>query len=169
MAVPSAVDWAGVSEWRPQMAWSRELLSRFRPVGTPGAAARAAVPVDRPAESAAELEPVLAQLAEVESACAGIRAQALRDAEQTREQAQVQAARLVAEARAQAEAERADAVAAARAHADAESAHLTDQARRQAAACRELAGQRMAGYVDRVMAMVRAAGEDTAAGAGDAR
>jgi hypothetical protein len=45
------------------MTWPADFLRRFRPAGTPEAAARAGVPVDRAAEAAGELEPVLALLA----------------------------------------------------------------------------------------------------------
>ena len=41
------------------MTRTRELLERFRPAGTPGAAGGRGVPVDRVAERSAELEPVL--------------------------------------------------------------------------------------------------------------
>ena len=152
------------------MAWPAEFLRRFRPAGTPGAAARAGVPVDRAAEAAGELAPILALLAEVESATAEIRERARLDAVELRDQARARAAGLVAEARARAEAERADAAALARARGDAESTRLADQAQRQAATRRELAERRMPGYVARVVRMVEAAGEEpAAAGAGDAR
>jgi hypothetical protein len=152
------------------MAWPADFLRRFRPAGTPGPAARAGVPADRAAEATSELEPVLALLADVETATAQIRERARLDALEVGDQARGRAAGLVAEAHARAGAERADAVALARASGDAESARLMDQAGRQATARRELAGQRMAGYVARVVAMVRAAGEEPApAGPGAAR
>jgi hypothetical protein len=62
------------------MACPADFLRRFRPVGTPGAAARAGVLMDRAAEAAGELEPILALLAGAESAAAGIREQARQDA-----------------------------------------------------------------------------------------
>jgi hypothetical protein len=152
------------------MAWPAEFLRRFRPAGTPGAAARAGVPVDRAAEAAGELEPVLALLAEVESATAEIRERARLDAVELGDLGRARVAGLVAEAHARAEAERADAVALARVRGDAESTRLADQAQRQAATRRELAERRMPGYVARVVRMVEAAGEEPAAvGAGDAR
>jgi hypothetical protein len=121
------------------------------------------VPVDRAAEAAAELEPVLALLAEAETACAAVRERALRDAQDVRERARARAEGLVAEARSQAAGERANALAEARARGQVESARLTGQAERRAAASRELATQRMPGYVDRVVAMVRAAAEEAVA------
>jgi cell division septum initiation protein DivIVA len=142
------------------MAWPGDFLNRFRPAGTPGAAARAGVPVDRPAEAAAELEPILALLAEAESAGVAIRERARQDAKGIREQARARADSLVAEARARAEGERAVTAAGARARGQAESARLTGQAERRAAARREWAEQRMPGYVARMVAMVRTAGEE---------
>jgi vacuolar-type H+-ATPase subunit H len=144
------------------MAWPADFLRRFRPAGTPGAAARAGVPVDRAAEAMGELDPVLALLAGAESAAAEVGERARQEAFELRDQARARAAGLVAEARARAEAERADAVALACAQADAESARLVDRARRQASARRELADQRLPGYVDRVVRMVQAAGEEPA-------
>jgi hypothetical protein len=142
------------------MGWAENFLNRFRRAGTPGAAARAGVPVDRAAEAAAELQAVLALLVEAEAAGAEIRQRAERDAEGLRERARVAAAALVAEARARVAAERADAAAAARAGCLAESAQLTAEAGRRAAARRQLAEERLPGYVARVVAVVRTAGEE---------
>ncbi|HET8769051.1 MAG TPA: hypothetical protein VFM86_17125, partial [Pedococcus sp.] len=50
----------------------RDLLLRFRPTGTPGPAGPAGVPVDRSAELAAELAPVLAALAATEAECTAL-------------------------------------------------------------------------------------------------
>lgn len=81
------------------MGWADNFLSRFCRAGTPGAAARAGVPVDRAAEAAAELQAALSLLAGTESACSEIRQQAEADAEELRERARATAAALVAEAR----------------------------------------------------------------------
>jgi hypothetical protein len=152
------------------MPWPGDFLNRFRPAGAPGAAAPAGVPVDRAAEAAAELEPILALLAEAESAGAAARERARRDAKDVRERARARADGQVAEARARADGERAAAVAGARARGQAESARLAGQAERQATDRRELAERRMAGYVGRVVTMVRTAGEAAAATAqGDRR
>jgi vacuolar-type H+-ATPase subunit H len=142
------------------MAWPGDFLNRFRPAGTPGAAARAGVPVDRPAEAAAELEPILALLAEAESASAAVRERAQQDAEDIGERARARADGLLAEARARADSERAATAARARAGGQAESVRLTARAERRATARRELAEQRLPGYVGRVVAMVRTAGEE---------
>ena len=47
----------------------RDFLDRFRRQGAPGAAGRAAVPVDRQGALAAELLPVLASLEDPEAEC----------------------------------------------------------------------------------------------------
>jgi V/A-type H+/Na+-transporting ATPase subunit D len=52
------------------MASARDLLERFRPAGTPGAAAPAGVPYDRGAALEDELRPVLALLSPTEERCA---------------------------------------------------------------------------------------------------
>jgi hypothetical protein len=61
--------WGGGS-----MPRARDFLERFRPGGTPGAVARPGVPADRQAERPAELEPLLALLAETEVEVAQISA-----------------------------------------------------------------------------------------------
>jgi flagellar biosynthesis/type III secretory pathway protein FliH len=129
-------------------------LRRFRPAGTPGAAARAGVPVDRAAETAAELGPVFARLEEIQAECARLREQASRDAEQVRGRAREQAAGLVAAARERAEGERAALVAEAHAQADSSAAHRVAEAEEQAAALRERIERRMPGLVTRVVATV---------------
>ena len=45
------------------MPSARDMLQRFRPIGTPGAAAPAGVPADRAAELGRELQPVFDELA----------------------------------------------------------------------------------------------------------
>jgi hypothetical protein len=141
------------------------LLRRFRPAGTPGAAARAGVPVDRAAEAATELGPVLGRLAEVQAECARMREQAGRDAHELRERAREQAAGLVAAARERAEGERTELAAQARAKADSESASRVVEAEEQAAALRERAERRMPSLVARVVAAVLATGAEEAVGA----
>ncbi len=90
------------------MAAARDLLERFRPVGTPGpAAAPAGVPVDRRAELEAELGPVLSELSATERECQRIRSSAHAHAERTRLEAAARATGVIAGARSRAEAERA--------------------------------------------------------------
>ncbi|MFF9391346.1 hypothetical protein [Streptomyces griseoluteus] len=76
----------------------RDFLERFRPAGTPGASATG-VPADRTAERAAELEPALARLADVQREAAQIRATAEQEAEALRRNAAREAARIVEAAR----------------------------------------------------------------------
>jgi hypothetical protein len=136
------------------------VLRRFRPAGTPGAAARTGVPVDRAAEAEAELGSLFARLAEVQAECARLREQARDDAEEVRERARKQAAGLVAAARERAEGERAALAARARTEADAESARQIAEAERQVATLRERAERRLPGLVDRTVAIVLAAGAE---------
>ncbi|MFC5201099.1 hypothetical protein [Streptomyces kaempferi] len=79
----------------------RDFLERFRPTGTPGAAATG-VPADRTAERAAELDPALEQLTGVRQEAARIRAAADGTAEVIRREAAREAASMVAVAREQA-------------------------------------------------------------------
>jgi hypothetical protein len=67
------------------MPRSRDILQRFRPAGTPGPASSSGVPADRVAEASAELEPVLALLAETQAEVSRIRRDAEREAEQRRQ------------------------------------------------------------------------------------
>jgi hypothetical protein len=60
----------------------RDFLTRFRPAGSPGAAARAGVPADRSGELEAEVAPVLARLDDTEAEHERLIAQARREAEQ---------------------------------------------------------------------------------------
>ncbi|KAE8765526.1 hypothetical protein, partial [Georgenia thermotolerans] len=69
------------------MPRARDILQRFRPAGTPGAAAPAGVPADRVTEMAAELEPVLARLAEAQAEADQVRAAARQEAERRRREA----------------------------------------------------------------------------------
>ncbi|HKA69890.1 MAG TPA: hypothetical protein VKG85_12320 [Actinomycetes bacterium] len=96
------------------MAGLRDMLDRFRRAGTPGPAGRAGVPVDRAAERAAELEPVLALVDPTSVECEWIRTHAAADADRIREQAATRAANLVATARGQAAGVRAEAATATR-------------------------------------------------------
>ncbi|MEU7380347.1 MULTISPECIES: hypothetical protein [unclassified Streptomyces] len=85
---------------RPPMSL-RDFLERFRPAGTPGASATG-VPADRASERAAELEPALDRLTDVQQQAEQIRAAAQETAEALRRDASREAERLVAAAREQA-------------------------------------------------------------------
>ncbi len=133
----------------------RDFLTRFRPAGSPGAAARAGVPADRSGELEAEVASVLARLDESEAERGRLIAQARRDAEQI-----VAAARSAADAIAADGAQRAETVreqaaqqvvAAARTQAD----RTTQVATEQAAQIRELARERMPALVGRIVGTIR--------------
>jgi vacuolar-type H+-ATPase subunit H len=132
----------------------RDFLTRFRPAGSPGAAARAGVPADRSGELESEVTPVLARLDDTQAERERLIAQARHDAEQI-----VAAARSAAEAIAVDAAQRAETVreqaaqqvmAAARKQAD----RTTADASQQAAQIRELARQRMPALVSRIVGTI---------------
>jgi cell division septum initiation protein DivIVA len=84
------------------MPAGRDFLSRFRPAGAPGAAARAGVPADRARELAGELEPVLALLDGTHAECERIVAEARQQAARIVAAAREEASRIGAEAAARA-------------------------------------------------------------------
>lgn len=143
----------------------RDFLQRFRPAGTPGKAAAAAVPADRARDLAAELEPVFAMLAGPEAERARILSEADGDARRVRDEARRRADDMVATARARAQAVRAEAAAAVLARAEATADAALRAAEREAQAICERAAQRMPGYVSRaVRAVLTLAGDEAGAG-----
>jgi len=88
----------------------RRFLHQLRPAGAPGAAAGAAVPLDRHVALEAELAPVFEALAGIEAECGTIRSAALAESARRRTEAEVYAARAVATAQAQEPARRAEAM-----------------------------------------------------------
>lgn len=137
------------------MPRSRDFLERFRPAGTPGAAAKPGVPADRVAELSAELEPVLALLADTEKEADSIRTEASLQAERVRRHADERARVVVAAARRSADAERSDAAARLRQRAAQETAEILARAEQEAADVRRRGSERLPGYVDRVVGAVR--------------
>lgn len=137
------------------MVRARDLLARFRPLGTPGPAAPPGVPVDRVAELAAELRPVFDALAGVEAECAARRAEARRTAEEGRARAAEQARALVESAQRDADVVRAEAAARGRALAAREWAATEATAEREAARIRDDADARVGPLVERVVTAVR--------------
>ncbi|MEU3246207.1 MULTISPECIES: hypothetical protein [unclassified Streptomyces] len=125
----------------------RDFLERFRPAGTPGAAATG-VPADRTAERAAELEPALTRLADVQQEAARIRAAAEQEAEALRQNAAREAARMVDAAREHAPEVRRQAVEPLLREARQEADALRAAGDRTASAIRERAFQRMPHLVD---------------------
>ena len=137
------------------MPRARDLLNRFRPSGTPGAAGAAGVPVDREAGAAAELAPIFAALAPTERECDEQLARAREDARRIRLESEQEAGRLVVEARGRQAEERAAVVSLLRERRAEAVAATSGAAEREAAAVRERAEARMAGCVDDVVAVVR--------------
>lgn len=127
-----------------------DFLERFRPAGAPGPAGTA-VPADRAAELAAELEPVFALLRGAEAERALILRDGAADAQRILESARVEAARIVSRAREQAPAERADAASAVVTAAAAEQAELAARSERAAEAVRRQAADRMAELTTRAV------------------
>lgn len=138
----------------------RDFLERFRPAGTPGAAAAAGVPADRVAELSAELEPLLATLADTQSEVSRVRSAADREAARRRRSAEERGRALVAAAARQAEAERAEASALGRRQAEVEATRTLESAAAEADAIRDRARHRLPAYVDRALDAARAAARD---------
>ncbi|MFJ7904684.1 hypothetical protein ACIQ6V_30075 [Streptomyces sp. NPDC096198] len=129
----------------------RDFLERFRPAGTPGASATG-VPADRIAERAAELEPALARLTDVQQQVARIRAAAEETAEALRRNAVREAERLLADAREQAPVVRRQAAEPLLREARQEADALRAAGDRAASGIRERAGERMPHLVDLAVA-----------------
>jgi vacuolar-type H+-ATPase subunit H len=136
----------------------RDFLDRFRPAGSPGAAARAAVPVDRSSELEAELMPVLTLLDGADADCARIVAGARREAGRITGAAREEAAATLVDAERRARAAREQTVQQALAEARAEAAETVASARREALRSHELSGQRIPVLVSRAADLVRGLG-----------
>jgi hypothetical protein len=137
------------------MPRARDFLARFRPVGTPGAAAAAGVPADRMVEAAAELEPLFAMLADTEAKAESIHTSADQRIAENHELAAERAIEVLAQARLRADAERADASAKARAVADQQAAQELAVAEDEAARIQESANELMDAQVAEIVAAVR--------------
>jgi vacuolar-type H+-ATPase subunit H len=139
------------------MASARDLLQRFRPAGTPGAAAPAGVPYDRGAALEDELRPVLAMLSPTEERCAAQVREAHAHAEQIRADASVRGAALLAQARLRAEDARTEAAEELQHRNDEEAAAEVERAARTAGEVRARARHRLPELTARVLAATRAA------------
>jgi hypothetical protein len=137
------------------MARVRDLLYRFRPAGTPGAASATGVPADRVANLTVELEPLFASLVATERERAAIIETAERDAAATRARDAERARGIVASARSRASAERAAVSAKVGQDAVVRSADRLAAADREAAKLREGATSRIPSYVTAVLASTR--------------
>jgi vacuolar-type H+-ATPase subunit H len=133
----------------------RDFLTRFRPAGSPGAAARAGVPADRSGELEAEVAPVLALLDDTETECERLIAQARRDAEQIMADARSAADTITADAARRAGTVREQAAQQVLSAARTQAARTTQAAAQQAAQIRELARQRMPALVSRAVGTIR--------------
>ena len=121
----------------------RDFLSRFRPAGAPGAAARAGVRVDRRRELEAEVGSVLALLAGVHDECEQIVGRARREADGIMASAREEAAAIAADGARRADAAREAAARQLTAVAGAEASAMVAAARQQAGQVEALARQRM--------------------------
>ncbi len=139
------------------MPRSRDILQRFRPAGTPGAASNVGVPADRVAEIGAELAPVFSALAQAQTQAAAIRADAASEAARRRQVAVERSTALVAAAHRDEAAERSDAALRTSTRASEESDAVLAAAERDVETLRRRAAERMPEYVDRVISRTRAA------------
>ncbi|MFZ2013462.1 MAG: hypothetical protein WAV00_06545 [Nocardioides sp.] len=137
------------------MARVRDILYRFRPAGSPGAAGAAGVPVDRDADLAAELAPLFAQLADTERACDALLEQARRDADDRRNHLVESAHALMAAAQAEAGVERAAASSATQRSGEPELVSIRSRAESEAEELRRRADARIPPQVARVVTFVR--------------
>ncbi len=147
------------------MPQGRAFLERFRPVGTPGAAAARGVPADRVAELAAELAPVFELLAATQERSDRIRAKADAEAERRRIEALAAAEAEVGAARRHAESERAATAAGLARAADIEAEQILAAAHRDADVVRQAAGRRLPALAAAVRAGLAAPRADRGAGA----
>ena len=138
------------------MPRSRDILQRFRPAGTPGAASHVGVPADRVAEIGSELAPVFDALAPAQARAAAIRADAATEAGRRRQVAVERAAALVATAHRDEAAERSDAALRTSTRASEESDAVLAAAERDVEALRRRVAERLPEYVDRVISRTRA-------------
>jgi vacuolar-type H+-ATPase subunit H len=121
----------------------RDFLSRFRPAGAPGAAARTGVPADRGRELEAEVSPVLALLDETQGECDQLVGQARRDAGAIMAAARAEVAAIEAAGGRRAEEARDEAARRLTDAAAADADAMMATAQQQAVGIRALAGQRM--------------------------
>jgi vacuolar-type H+-ATPase subunit H len=133
----------------------RDFLTRFRPAGAPGAAARAGVPADRSAELESEVAPVLALLDDTQAERERLITQARSEAEQIVAAARSAAGAITADAAQRAETVREQAAQQVLTAAREQAARAADDAGHQAAQVRELARERMPALVSRVVGTIR--------------
>ncbi len=133
----------------------QNIMDRFRPAGTPGAAGRPGIPADRSADATAELTAVLALLDDAQEEAAQTRQAAADRAQEIRRAAHRQAAELVAKARDDAETVRAQSEADALRDADADEEDMRRQTEAEIARVHQQADERLADDADTVAAQAR--------------
>lgn len=133
----------------------REMLSRFRAVGAPGAPTGIGVPVDRHTDAANELRPVFDALTWVEAYCTTLRVQSSAWQRQRIREALEHAEASVTAAHGAAAGERAAAAAARRRQSAAELARIESIAERQAEEFTERARDRIPQLLPDVVRRVR--------------
>ena len=138
------------------MVRSGDFLARFRPVGAPGPAAAAGVPVDRARELTAELGSVLDSLADTLAQAQAIREGAATEAARRRRDGDSQVEALLSATREQAQAQRAAVLREARAEAETAAAAVLEAARAEAAAVGDRVAARLPVMAEQVRAAVRA-------------
>ncbi len=131
-----------------------DLLHRFLPAGAPGAAAVAAVPIDRVAVETAELASLFASLAATESECDAIISRAHEEAAAAVRDAASRAKQIAEAADQRSAADLADAIKDARAALRTDAADQLAAAHEQAAALRARASAQIPDYVTRAVAAV---------------
>jgi cell division septum initiation protein DivIVA len=132
-----------------------QILDRFRPAGTPGAAGRPGIPADRSADAAAELTEMLALLDDAQEEAARTRQAAADRAQEIRRAAHRQAAELITKARHDAENVRAQSEADALREAGADEDNMRRQTEAEIARLCQRAGERLAHDADTVAAQAR--------------
>ena len=137
------------------MARVRDILYRFRPAGSPGAAGTAGVPVDRGADLSAELAPLFAQLADTEAACDALVENARSEAVARHGRVSDSAHALVEGARDEAVVERAASAAATQSSGETELGSIRAHAESEAQELGRRAAARLPDHVARVVAFVR--------------
>jgi vacuolar-type H+-ATPase subunit H len=137
----------------------RDYLDRFRPAGAPGAGCTG-VPADRSRELEGELTAVLALLDGVQAECAGVVAQARRDAERIVATARGEAAAVADDADRRARAARDEAAREVLAAARAEAVGTVARANQQALGVRDRARQRLPALASRAVGLVRGLGTE---------
>ena len=133
----------------------QNILDRFRPAGTPGAAGRPGIPADRSADAVAELTAMLALLDDAQEEAARTRQGATERAQEIRRAAHRQAAELVAKARDDAQSVRAQSEADALREAGADEDDMRRQTDAEIARLHQRAGERLAHDADTVAAQAR--------------